>query len=122
MTHNAPHLLLRSLGPSRAAELLSSGGYLVSKVDHALALRLAGAPHIDATIIHLPVLDTIRLGRALETRHGAANLVIVAISPSADAVRRALPLARVLTPRDVEDDLVSTVDLAIAARQMRMTG
>jgi CheY-like chemotaxis protein len=122
MTQHAPHLLLRSPGPCRAAQLLSSGGYVVSKVEDALALRLAGAPHIDGTVIHLPVLDTIRLGRALETRYGAASLVIVAITASADAVRRALPFARVLTPPDVEHDLVSAVDLAIAGRQMRMTG
>jgi hypothetical protein len=122
MTRLAPHLLLCTEGPSHAAELLGAGGYIVSRADDALTLLLAGAPHIDGTVIDLPIIETLRLGRELESRYGGANLVIVVISSAAETVRRALPSARVLTARELDDDLVSVVDLAIASRQMRMTG
>jgi hypothetical protein len=120
MPHLAPHLLLRSdAGASHAAALLRSAGYLVSRIDQdGLAEEIAGAPHIDGVVVELPVLAAIQFGRRLTARYGAASPVVLVITPAVNAVRRALPAVLTLTPFEVADDLISTVDLALAARQM----
>lgn len=122
--HLAPHLLLRTDSVSSGvAAKLGAAGYLISKIDDDdLAARIAGANHIDGVIIELSALAAIHLCRKLEARYGAGNLVVVVITPAADSVRNATSSTAVLTPFEIADDLVTTVDLAIAARQMRMTG
>ncbi|HEY6138275.1 MAG TPA: hypothetical protein VI670_10975 [Thermoanaerobaculia bacterium] len=117
--HLAPHLLWRSeAGASRAAALLRAAGYIVSKVDDdAHAEPLAGAPHVDGVVVELPVLAAIQFVRKLDARYGEGSVLTVAITPSVQAVRRAAPSAIALTPLEVDDDLISTVDLALAARQ-----
>ena len=50
------------------------------------------------------------------------SATIGVITPAVNAVRRALPSALTLTPFEVADDLISTVDLALAARQMPSAG
>jgi len=121
MPRLALHLLLRTDGgASRAAALLRAAGYLVSRIDDdGLAERLAGAPHVDAVVVELPALAAIHFGHALAARYGAGELVVLVITPAADTVRRAVPAALVLTPLDLDDDLVSTIDLALVARQTR---
>ena len=116
--HLAPHLLLRAdTGASRAAALLRSAGYLVSRIDDDdLAEEIAGAPHVDGVVVELPVLAAIRFGRNVVARYGAGTLLVVVITPAVQAVRRALPSAVTLTPLEVDDDLISTVDLELAAR------
>ena len=117
--HLAPHLLLRAdAAASPAGALLRAAGYIVSRVDDdALAEELAGAPHVDGGVVELPALATIQFGRKLAARYGDGNVLLVAITPTVQAVQRAIPTALALTPRAVEDDLISTVDLALAARQ-----
>ncbi len=124
MLHLTPHLLLRAEStPSQIAESLGVAGYIVSKIgDDELAEHLAGAAHIDGVVIELPAFLAIRFGRQLEARHGAATPPTLIIARAAETVRRALPWASVLTPAEAEDDLVSAIDLAIAAREMRPTG
>ena len=119
MPRLALHLLLRTDGrTSRAAALLRAAGYLVSVIDDdGLAEWLAGAPHIDGLVLELPAEAPVRYGRALTALHGAGNLVVVVITATAGSMRRAVPSASVLTPFDLADDLISIVDLAIAARQ-----
>jgi len=112
--HLAPHLLLRAdAGTSRAGALLSAAGYLVSRaVDDDVAVRLAGSPHIDGVVVERPALAAIQFGRALTARY--AGIVLVVITPVPETVRRLLPSALALTPVEVADDLISTVDLALA--------
>lgn len=112
MRHLAPHLLLRTdSAPSRAAMLLGAAGYVVSKIDDdALIERIAGAPHIDGVVIERPTLAAIHLGKRL------GWLVTLIITSGASSVRLALPDIPVLTPREVADDLISTIDLAVARR------
>ena len=114
--HLAPHLLLRAdSGASLAAALLRAAGYIVSRVeDDALAEQLAGAPHIDGVVVELPVLAAIQFGRKLTARY--ENAVLLVITPAGNAVRRALPSALTLTPLETVDELISTVDLALARR------
>lgn len=116
--HFAPHLLLRADEEgTRAAALLRAAGYIVSRVDDdALAEQLAGAAHVDGVVIELPAVATIHFGRRLAARYGGATLLVLAITAAAPSVQRAIPGALTLTPRQVEDDLVSTVDLALAKR------
>ena len=113
----ALHLLLRAdAGASHAASLLSRSGYLVSRVeDDALAERLAGAPHIAGVVVDLPALPAIQFGRKLTARYGEGKIVLVVITAAVPTARKALPSALVLTPFEVEDDLISTIDLALAA-------
>lgn len=116
--HLAPHLLLRAdAGPSRAAARLRAGGYIVSRIDDdALAEQLAGAPHVDAVVIELSALATIQFARKLEAHYGQGTLLTLAVTSAVQTVQRAVPWLMAMPPRDVEDDLISTIDLALAAR------
>ncbi len=116
--HLAPHLLLRTDGPSRAGALLASAGYLVSRVDDDVkGERLAGSAHIDGVIVELPTLAAIHFVRRLHARYGAGGGVVIVITPATDLVRRVVPAALAITPFEIADDLISTVDLAVAAQQ-----
>ena len=114
--HLAPHLLLRSdAAPSNAAILLGAAGSVVSKIDDdGVAEMLAGSPHIDGVVVELPAGPAIRFGRKLEARYGTEAPLTLMITSARDTVRRALPSVPVLTPFEVADDLISTVDLALA--------
>jgi hypothetical protein len=116
--HFAPHLLLRTdAAASRAGALLRAGGYIVSRIDDdGLAEQLAGAAHVDGLVVELPALATIQFGRKLAARYGEGNLLVLAITSTLQTVQRAVPSMLALTPREVEDDLISTIDLALAAR------
>lgn len=118
--HLAPHLLLRAdAGTSRAGALLSAAGYLVSRVDDdEMAVRLAASPHIDGVVVERPTLPAIQFGRALTERY--PDIVLIVITPVVDTLRRVVPSAIALTPFDVADDLISTIDLALAARERRL--
>jgi DNA-binding NarL/FixJ family response regulator len=118
--HFAPHLLLRAdaAAASPAAALLRAGGYIVSRVDDdALAEQLAGAAHVDGVVVELPALASIQFGRKLAARYGEGTVLLLSITPAVQTVQRAVPSALAMTPRDVADDLISTIDLALAARQ-----
>ena len=118
-----PHLLLRANGgSSQASSLLRTAGYMVSKMDDdAIAEGMAGASHVDGVIVELPALAAIAFVRRLVARY-RDDVVVLVITRAADAVRRALPGTRVIRPADVEDDLISTIDLALVAHQMQGTG
>jgi hypothetical protein len=123
MSQLVPHLLLRTdRAVSPAAEVLRSAGYMVSKIDDDnLIETLAGESHVDAAVVELPVLRAIALGRRIEARYGG-DIVLLIIASPAETVRRVLASVPVLSPALVADDLVSAIDLAFVARQLRHTG
>jgi len=123
MSQLVPHLLLRTnAGASHSATLLRTAGYMVSKItDDTIVEQLAGAPHVDGVVVELPALASIAIARRIEARHGQRVTMLI-ITPSAEAVRRVMPLMPVLKPTEIDDDLVSMVDLALVAQQMRLTG
>jgi len=123
MSQLVPHLLLRAdAGASHTAALLRSAGYMVSKInDDEVLEQIAGAQHVDGVVIELPELAAIAVARRIEARYGR-NVVMLVITPSAETVRRALPFTLVLRPAEIDDDLISTIDLALVAHQMRRTG
>jgi hypothetical protein len=123
MSQLVPHLLLRTdRGVSRAATMLRSAGYMVSKIDDdAIIEMLAGASHVDGVVIELPVLRAIALARRIEVRYGCSVVMLIIASP-AKTVRRALVSVPVLSPTEIVDDLISAIDLAFVARQLRRTG
>ena len=102
--------------------MLRSAGYMVSKIDDdAIVERLAGASHVDGVVVELPVLRAIALARRIEVRYSGSVVMLVIASP-AETVRRALPSVSALSPAEIGDDLISGIDLAFVARQMRRTG
>src|SRR3954452_8538499 len=123
MSPLVPHLLLRTdRAVSHAAEVLRSAGYMVSKIDDdAVVETLAGEPHVDGVVVELPVLRAIALARRIDARYGS-DIVLVIIASPAETVRRALASVPALSPAVIGDDLVSAVDLAFVARQLRHTG
>jgi len=123
MSQLVPHLLLRTdRGTSQTAAMLRSAGYMVSKIhDDAIIETLAGAAHVDGVVVELPVLRAIALARRIEIRYGGSIVMLVVASP-AETVRRALTSVPVLSPAEIGDDLISAIDLAFVARQMRRTG
>ena len=123
MSQLVPHLLLRTdAGASHTAALLGAAGYLVSRIDDdAIAEQLAGAPHVDGVVVELPAMAAIAVARRIDARYGQRVAMLI-ITPSPETVRRAMPSTPVLKPADVDDDLVSMVDLSLVAQQMRLTG
>jgi hypothetical protein len=123
MSQFIPHLLLRAdTGASHVATLLRTAGYMVSKVnDDATVERISGAPHVDGVVVELPALAAIALVRRMKALHHR-DVVLVVISTAPASVRRALPSVRVIRPEEVDDDLVSAVDLALVAHPIRRTG
>jgi hypothetical protein len=123
MSQLVPHLLLRTdYGVSQAAPMLRSAGYMVSKIDDdAIIETLAGASHVEGVVVELPVLRAIALARRIEARYGR-RVVMVIISSPVETVRRALAAVPVVSPAAIADDLISAVDLALVARQLRRTG
>jgi hypothetical protein len=117
MPQTAPHLLLLDdQTASRTAALLRAAGYAVSAINHPAM----GEPLDDGVIVELPVLAAISIVRRIRARRD--DIPIVVIAAEGEAVRRALPSVRVVDPDDIEHDLVSAVDLAIASHQMKRTG
>jgi DNA-binding NtrC family response regulator len=123
MSQLTPHLLLRAdTGASHVTTLLRAAGYMVSKVnDDATAERISGAPHVDAVVIELPAMASIALVRRIEGLQRGGTVIVV-ISHATETVRRALPSVSVISPEEVDDDLISTVDLALVAHTMQRTG
>jgi len=123
MSQLVPHLLLRTdKAISQTAEMLRSAGYMVSKIDDdAIVETLTGASHVDGVVVELPVLRAIALARRIQVRYGGSIVMLVIASP-AETVRRALTSISVLSPAEIGDDLISAIDLAFVARQMRRTG
>jgi hypothetical protein len=102
--------------------MLRSAGYMVGKIDDdAIIETLAGASHVDGVVVELPVLRAVALARRIEVRYGR-SIVMVIISSPVETVRRALAAVPVVSPAAIADDLVSAVDLALVARQLRRTG
>jgi len=118
-----PHLLLRTdKGVSQAAPILRSAGYMVSKIDDdAIVETLAGGSHVDGVVVELPALRAIALARRIEVRYERSVVMLIIASP-AETVRRALVSVPVLSPAQIVDDLISAVDLAFVAQQLRRTG
>jgi len=122
MSRLAPHLLLRAdTAASHAATLLRRAGYRVSKVnDDVMFERIAASRDVDGAIVELPALAAVAIVRRIEAKR--RELIIVVLSAEADAVGRALPAVRVVRPEDVDDDLVSIIDLSLAGQQMLQAG
>jgi DNA-binding LytR/AlgR family response regulator len=123
MSQLVPHLLLRADdGAPHTATLLRSAGYMVSKIgDDGILEQIADAPHVDGVIIELPAMAAIAAARRIEA-WSIHSVAMVVITSSAEAVRRALPSIAVVRPIEIDDDLVSTIDLALVKQQMRLTG
>lgn len=123
MNDVAMHLLLRAEdAPSPIAVQLGAAGYVVSKVDDdAIAERLAAAPHIHGIVIDLPAMAAIRFGRRLESTYGSPEFVTLIVTRAAETLRHALPWATVLARCDAADDLVTTIDLALARTPRRLS-
>lgn len=123
MTQLVPHLLLRAdPGSSETASLLRSAGYMVSRIDDdTIAVEIAGSNHVDGLIVELPALAAITFVRRIEARHDQ-NVVMLVVTHSVDALRRAVPQVRTIRTSQVADDLISTIDLALVAHQMQRTG
>jgi DNA-binding response OmpR family regulator len=123
VTQLVPHLLLRTdPGASATASLLRSAGYMVSRIDDdTIAVEIAGSNHVDGLIVELPALAAINFVRRIEARHDQ-NVAVLVVTQSVDALRRALPHVRTIKTFQVQDDLISTVDLALVAHQMQSTG
>jgi hypothetical protein len=123
MSQLVPHLLLRAdAGTSRTSALLRTAGYMVSKViDDAILEQIAGAPHVDGVIVELPALSAIAVVRRIQARYGHGVAMMI-VTESADTVRRALPSMQVIRPAEVDDDLISAIDLTLVAHKMRRTG
>jgi DNA-binding LytR/AlgR family response regulator len=123
MSQLVPHLLLRADdGAPHTATLLRSAGYMVSKIgDDGILEQIADAPHVDGVIIELPAMAAIAAARRIEA-WSIHSVAMVVVTSSAEAVRRALPSIAVVRPIELDDDLVSTIDLALVKQQMRLTG
>jgi len=117
MPQTTPHLLLLAdRGAPRTATLLRAAGYAVSAINHLAMVECFD----DGVVIELPAMAAINIARRIEARR--RNVAILVISAEAEALRRALPSIRVIKPDDVDDDLVSAMDLALAGQQLRLTG
>jgi hypothetical protein len=117
MPQAAPQLLLLAdRSASRTATLLRAAGYAVSVVNHPAMVDTFD----DGVIVELPALAAIGIVRRIEARR--CDIPIVLISAEGESVKRALPSVRVIAPEDIDDDLVSAVDLTLATRQLRRTG
>jgi hypothetical protein len=81
----------------------------------------ADDPDVDGVVFDVPAVGAIGAVRKIAARY-RSNVVLLVITPAADAVRRALPSIRAMKPSEVSDDLISTIDLALAAQHMRQTG
>lgn len=123
MSQLVPHLLLRTdKVVSQASATLRSAGYMVSKIyDDDVVEDIAGTPHVDGVVVELPALAAIAIARRIEARYGG-NVAMLIITSPAETARRALRSTPVLAPATIEDDLVSAMDLALVARQLRRTG
>jgi MinD-like ATPase involved in chromosome partitioning or flagellar assembly len=88
--------------------------------DDSIAERISRAPGLDGVVVDLPAFAAIAMVRRIQARR--RNAVIVVVSPETETVRRALPSARVVSPEEVADDLISTVDLALVAHQRKRSG
>jgi CheY-like chemotaxis protein len=117
LPQTAPHLLLLDdQTASRTAALLRAAGYAVTAINHpAMAESLD-----EGVIVELPVLAAISIVRRIKARRD--NVPTVVISAEGESLKRALPSVCVIHPDAIDDDLVSAVDLAIAAHQMKRTG
>jgi hypothetical protein len=117
MAQTAPHLLLLAdRGAPRTATLLRAAGYAVSAINHPAMVERFD----DGVVIELPALAAINIVRRIEARR--RDVAILVISAEAESLRRALPSVRVIRPDDIDDDLVSAMDLALARQQLRLTG
>jgi hypothetical protein len=117
MLQTAPQLLLLAdRGAPRTARLLRAGGYVVSSMNHPAMAE----PLDDGVVVQLPALAAIRIVRRIEARR--RDLPIIVISSEPESLKRALPSVRVVTLDDINDDLVSVVDLALAAHQLKQAG
>jgi hypothetical protein len=117
MPHTAPHLLLLAdHGAARTATLLRAGGYAVSTINHPSMVE----PFDDGVIIQLPALAAISMVRRIEVRRRGVPIIVIAAE--VESMKRALPWLPVIAPEDIEHDLVSAIDLALAERQLRPTG
>jgi hypothetical protein len=123
MSQLVPHLLLRTnAGVSHTAARLRTAGYMVSRIDDDVIVeQLAGAAHVDGVVVELPAMAAISVARRIDARY-SQRVAMLIITSSADTVRRAMPSTPVLKPADIDDDLVSKIDLSLVAHQMRLTG
>ncbi|MDQ3281125.1 MAG: hypothetical protein M3Q69_06910 [Acidobacteriota bacterium] len=111
-----PHLLLRNDGSfSPIAVSLRDAGYVVTKMtdDDALLQALTRQP-IEAVLVELPAVATIRSLRLLQTH--ASHVPLLAATASPDVIRRAIATtnAELFDLRDLDADIVSATDLLLA--------
>ena len=121
MSQLVPHLLLRADGGgSHSSALLRNAGYLVTNISNdVVAERTAGVPEVDGVIVELPAIAAIAVARRIEARYGR-KVVVLVITPAAEAVRRVLPSTPVVRPDEIDHDLISTIDLALVDHQFQV--
>lgn len=118
MSQYAPHLLLHTdHRPSQAGMLLRNAGYVVSMVgdDDPTDLNVDD-PDVDGLVVDVRALGAIAVVRKITAR-SRPGVVVLVITHAPDAMRLALPSIRVIKSSDVGDDLISTIDLALASHQ-----
>ena len=120
MSQLVPHLLLRADGGgSHSSALLRNAGYMVTNISNdVVAERTAGVPEVDGVIVELPAIAAIAVARRIEARYGH-KVVVLVITPAAEAVHRVLPSTPVVNPAELDNDLISTIDLALVAHQFQ---
>ena len=96
-------------------------GELISIREYLSTSYRPDCDYVDGVVVELPALTAIAVVRRIQARYGPGVAMMV-VTEFADTVRRVLPSMPVLRPDDVDDDLVSTIDLALVANQMRQTG
>lgn len=115
MSQLYPHVLVRTdAKSSEAAVTLRCADYIVTKVaSDEDTERLAAAGHVDAIVAELPLVHAVSLAR--RSKHLPVPILFVTNAP--ESLCQLGGNVRALHARDAADDLVSTVDLLIAAQQ-----
>jgi TIR domain. len=85
---------------------------------HEAALPSAHTSNVMQDWERIDIYADRRFSVQVDARYGP-DVVVLVITAAAEAVRRALPRTLVVRPAELEDDLISTIDLALVAHQMQ---
>ncbi|HVR40955.1 MAG TPA: hypothetical protein VMU84_17820 [Thermoanaerobaculia bacterium] len=109
-----PHVLLVTVAaqPSRAAMLLTQGGYLVTKTtaEHASDATSACVP--EAVVVDLPAFDEVNVMRVLDHMKPRPPVLVLTNLPRLYPKKRGDRYA--LCRAEVESDLICAVDRMLA--------
>jgi hypothetical protein len=110
-----PHVLFRTdAAASPAVTTLRCAGYVVTKVrNDDDAVRLVRASNVDAIVVELPLLQAVSAAR----RTGLTGVPMLFLTAAPKSLCNVAGSVATLFPRQVDDDLVTTVDLLLASHQ-----